>query len=220
MRWATVIADTLDRLLPRRYFAEVHTHLGPEVSSDVAEFERTSETQVLEAEGEPGGVAVQTWAPPTATMTFPFTFPDDIEVRVLDERDDARLVAVVEVVSPRNKDRPEARRAFAAKCTAYLQRGLGVVVVDIVTTRQANLHNELVTLLMLEEGFRMDAGTPLAALAYRPTSAEGQDRVDVWAIPLQVGDSLPVLPLALRGAASVALDLEATYSETRQRCRL
>src|SRR5918911_1729583 len=47
-------------------------------------------------------------------------FPDDIEVHVRDERDDARLVAVVELVSPRNKDRAESRRAFAAKGVAYL----------------------------------------------------------------------------------------------------
>jgi hypothetical protein len=219
MRWASVIADTLDRILPRRYFAEVHTHLGTQVSSDVAEFEQTVEPR-QDGNGASGGVATQTWAPPVATMVLPFVYPDDLEVRVLDERDDARLVAVVELVSPRNKDRPDARRAFAAKCAAYLQRGIGVVVADLVTTRQANLHNELIDLLRLDETFRQGADVLLTALAYRPVHRDGQDQLDVWAVPLRVGGTLPVLPLALRGAGSVPLDLEATYTEIRERCRL
>jgi hypothetical protein len=219
MRWATVIADTLDRQLPRRFFAEVHTHLGTQVSADVAELEQTAERRG-DGDGAAGGVAVQTWAPPVATMVLPFVYPDDLEVRVLDERDDARLVAVVELVSPRNKDRPEARRGFAAKCAAYLQRGIGVVVADLVTTRQANLHNELIDVLRLDGAFRQGAEVSLAALAYRPAHRGGQDQVDAWAVALRVGGALPVLPLALRGAGPVPLDLEATYSETRQRCRL
>jgi hypothetical protein len=200
-RWAGVIADTLDRVLPRRYFAEVHTHLGTEVSSDVAEFEQAAE-------------------PRAATLVLPFVYPDDLEVRVLDEREDARLVAVVELVSPRKKDRPEARRAFAAKGAAYLQRGIGVAVVDLITTRQTNLDNELMDVLRLGEAFRQGEDVSLAALAYRPAHRGGQDQVDVWAVPLQVGGTLPVLPLALRGAGPVPLDLEATYTEVRQRCRL
>jgi hypothetical protein len=220
MRWATVIADTLDQQLPPRFFAEVHTHLGTQVSSDVAEFEQTAGPSVPEGNGPVGGVAVQTWAPPQATYVLPFVYPDDLEVRVLDERDDARLVAVVELVSPRNKDRPETRRAFAAKCAAYLQRGIGIVVADLVTSRQANMHNELIDGLRLDEAFRLGDDVMLAALAYRPTHRDGQDQVDAWTQRLQVGGPLPRLPLALRGTGVVPLDLETTYSETRQRCRL
>ncbi len=197
MRWAGVIADTLDRTLPPRFFAEVHTHLGTHVSSDVAEFEQTAEH--LQAGNGSGGVAVQTWAPPTATMILPFVFPDDLEVRVLDERDDARLVAVVELVSPRNKDRPEARRAFAAKCAAYLQRGVGVVMADIVTTRQANMHNELIDLLRLDETFRQAPDVFLAALAYRPAHRDGQDQVDVLGRAVAGGWHIACTPAGFAG---------------------
>jgi hypothetical protein len=220
MRWATVIADTLDRQLPQGYFAEVHTHLGPQVSADIAEFARTAEETPSDGNGSPVAVAVRAWAPPTATMVLPFVFPDDLEVRILDERDDARLVAVVELVSPRNKDRTEARQGFAGKVVAYLQRGIGVIVVDIVTSRQSNPHNDIVGLLRLGEAFEMRPEPTLAALAYRPMKRENQDQVETWAVPVQIGDALPVLPLALRGAGLIPLDLEATYTETRQRCRL
>src|SRR5437764_22795 len=65
MRWAAVIADMLDRQLPPRYFAEVHTHLGTQVSSDVAEFEQKTEADAPKGNGASGDVAVQAYAPPT-----------------------------------------------------------------------------------------------------------------------------------------------------------
>src|SRR5712691_6526093 len=101
--------------------------------------------------------------------------------------DDARLVAAVELVSPRNKDRPESRRSFAAKCAAYLQRGIGLIVVDIVTGRQFNLHNELVQLLMLGEEFTLPAEALLYALAYRPIRRKETDLIDVWPATLALG---------------------------------
>src|SRR5262249_25488393 len=167
-----------------------------------------------------GGVALQTWAPPVATLVMPAEFPDDLEVHVRDERDDARLVGVVELVSPWNKDRPDSRRLFAAKCAACLQRGIGVMVLDIVTGRRFNLHNELVKLLNLEEAFAMPVEVVLYAIAYRPVRRQETNQIDTWPVALAVGGTLPVLPLALRGSRAVPIDLEATYNEARQRSRL
>jgi hypothetical protein len=217
--WAVGIAEYLNRLMPRRYVAAVHTHLGSQVEADVAEFERP-----VVPEDEPrngaGGVAVETWAPPVATMVIPAIFPDDLEVQVLDEVEDGRVVAVVELVSPRNKDRAESRRAFGAKCAAYLQRGIGVVTVDTVTSRQFNLHNDFVQVMALEERFALPAEVLLSAIAYRPARREATNEIDIWAVPLTVGGTLPVLPLAIKGSRAVPLDLEATYTNARQRSRL
>src|SRR5205085_725706 len=68
-----------------------------------------------------------------ASLVMPAVFPDDIEVQVFATTAGATLVAAIELVSPGNKDREEARRAFAAKCAGYLTRGVGLVVVDVVT---------------------------------------------------------------------------------------
>jgi len=217
--WAVTVAESLNRLLPRRYFATVQTHLGSQVEADVAEFERPGEPAESETNG-PGGVAVQTYAPPAVAVVMPAVFPDDVEVRVLDERAEARLVAVVELVSPRNKDRPESRRGFAAKCAAYLERGIGVVIADVVTSYHFNLHNELIDLLRLDEKFAMPRTAVLSAVAYRPARREERNEIDVWAVELAVGGDLPVLPLALLGARAVPLDLNTTYNEARQRSRL
>src|SRR5262249_55977849 len=139
-RWANSIADQLNTILPRRFYSEVHLHLGSQVEADVAEYESLAASEETSEDGQGGGVAVLPWAPPVATMTLPAVFPDDLEVYVRDELDDARLVAVVELVSPGNKDRPEARLAFAAKSATYLQRGIGLIILDIVTSRHFNLH--------------------------------------------------------------------------------
>jgi hypothetical protein len=94
------------------------------------------------------------------------------------------------------------------------------VVADIVTNRQADLYADLVQLLGQPEADGLLAGVPLHAAAYRPVHRQEGNQIDVWLRPLAVGEPLPLLPLALRGAGCVPLDLEATYSEARRRSRL
>jgi Protein of unknown function (DUF4058) len=219
-RWANSIADQLNQVLPSRYFAEVQIHLGSQVEADVAEFEHAETIEQSLADGNRGGIATQTWAPPAAAMTIPVVFPDDLEVHVRDERDDARLVAAVELVSPRNKDRPESRSAFAAKTAAYLYRGVGLVTLDVVTGRQFNLHNELIDLLRLDSSFAMPEDALLYAVAYRPVKRGEAYLIDAWPAILRIGDELPVLPLGLRGAQPVPLNLESAYDDACRRSRL
>jgi hypothetical protein len=214
--WCTTIVERLNTLLPDRYLAAAHVHLGSRVEADVAEFDlgRTAGIQ-----GNGGGVALATWAPPAASAVLPATFPDDIEVQILDTRDDATLAAVVELVSPGNKDRDDTREAFVAKCLAYLQRGVGVIIVDVITTRTANLHNLLVQRLRQAQAGTMP-DCDLYATAYRPLRRQGQNCFEVWWRTLAVNQALPELPLALRGDGCVPLDLEATYTRARQVSRL
>lgn len=219
-RWATSIADSLDRTLPERFFAEVEIHLGRQVEADVAEFEE-SVAPGNGVNGSRGGVAVETWAPPAAVHSVAIVFPDDIEIQVFDQRRGTRrLAAVIELISPSNKDRPDERRAFVAKCAAYIQRGIGLINVDVVTDKQFNLHNELLGFLGHSGAAVMPGDPHLYAVAYRPAHREEGNLLDLWPAPLAVGQPLPVLPLALRGAFFVPVDLEATYTETRQRSRL
>src|SRR5260370_42395164 len=65
------------------------------------------------------------------------------EIRVYQDLGGAELRAAIELISPANKDRAGSRRTFAAKCAGYLKHGISVVIVDIVTSRTANLHEEL-----------------------------------------------------------------------------
>jgi hypothetical protein len=215
-RWANAIADHLDSVLPTPFFARVEVHLGSEVATDVTEEELVTPPGVNGS----GGTAVQTYTPPAATVVMPAVFPDEVAVEVRTADPGARLLAVIELVSPANKKGPEARRAFTAKAAAYLQHGVGLVVVDPVTDRHFNLHDELAAALTGTDGYAMPESSTIYAAAYRPTRADPPGSgIEAWAYPLVVGSPLPVVPLYLRGHGCVPLDLEATYTETRRRVR-
>lgn len=218
--WAAAMVERLNRaLLPPGYFAETQVHVGSRVEVDVASFEAAdSESR---GSSTAGGVGVQTWVPPAAALAMPAIFPDEVEIQVFQTTAGATLVGAIELVSPRNKDRAEARRAFAAKCASYLQEGVGLIILDVVTERHANLHDELIRLLELEERYRFPSAAPLYAVAYHPVRRRPEgDQIDVWPVPLTIGQPLPTLPLALRGGPIIPLDLEATYTEARLRSRL
>jgi hypothetical protein len=151
---------------------------------------------------------------------MPAVFPDDLEVHIFSSSAGPVLVAAIDLVSPANKDRDATRRAFAAKCAAYLQRGIGLVIVDIVTSQHANLHDELVALMGHADAFAFPTPVPLYATAYRAVHRGHGNEIDVWREPLAVGAPLPTLPLAVRGLGSLAIDLEATYMEARRRGRV
>src|SRR5436309_1998460 len=93
---------------------------------------------------------------------------DEYEVRVYDGERGRRLVAAVELVSPANKDRPEHRHAFVAKCLALLQQQVCVVVVDLVTTRNFNLYAELLELMEWSDPSLGSEPPGLYAVACRP----------------------------------------------------
>ena len=215
--WAAALVEKLNQdILADEYFADMQVHIGSQVEVDIATL---TESRSAGSDGSTTATA-PAWAPPATSLIAPIVFPDDVEVQVFSTVTGATLVAAIELVSPGNKDRPETRRAFAAKCVSYLTRGIGLIVVDIVTNRLANLHNEVMEWLGHGEPFRMPLAAATYAVAYRPSRQSSGDQIEMWPTPLTLGQPLPVLPLALRNAGVVPVDLEATYSEARQRSRL
>jgi hypothetical protein len=134
---------------------------------------------------------------------------DDVRVEVLTDDGDPQRAAAVELVSPRNKDRPRAREALASKCADHLRRGCGLVVVDVVTTRRADLRGDLLAALGADPG-DADPGA-MSAVSYRPVGRDGGGQLLAWPAPLAVGQPLPTLPLWLGGEVAVPLDLEASH---------
>jgi hypothetical protein len=221
--WTAEMMAQLNRaVLPKGYFAEVRVFVGGRVEVDVGTFEEPAGDG--NGHGDTGGVVIQTATQiitqPLTLLTIPAIFPDEYEVRVFREEGGATLVAAVEIVSPGNKDRPEARRAFAAKCASYLQAGVGLVIVDVVTSRLANLHDELMRALEQQPAFAFPPGSPLYSVAYRPRKSEAAEQIEIRPYALAVGQKLPVLPLSLRNGPTVPLDLESSYEETKSRSRL
>ena len=46
--------------------------------------------------------------------------------------------------------------------------------------------------------------TLLYGVAYRPIVREGQEQIEIWPSPLEIGQPLPVLPLALNAELALA----------------
>lgn len=219
-RWASAIADALNNdLLPEDYYAEEQVHVGSRVEVDVATFEERSAGPGGAGKSAAATLPARVWTPPQARMVMPAIFPDSLEVLVVNKEAGPTLVAAVELVSPGNKDREDYRRAFAAKCAAYLQQGIGLMVIDIVTNRQANLHNELVQLLNTGGQCLLPADL-LYATAYHPLRRLDLEQIEIWTEELAVGRSLPLLPLPLDKGQFIPLDLEGTYAEACRTRRL
>src|SRR5262245_53974864 len=224
-RWAAALADALNAgLLPPGYFAEMQVTLGGgRIEVDVPTLDESGNGAASGTPSQQGGVATlaaPVWAPPAPALELPASFPDEVEVLVFSSEEGPTLVGAIELVSPRNKDRREARRAFAVKCLAYLQQGIGLVMVDVITSREANLHDEMVQ-LMPADAASFPGGDSLYAGAYRPFRRQDAERIAVWPASLVVGRELPAMPLWVRGLpAPVRVDLEATYTEARQRSQL
>lgn len=211
--WAAAMARLLNQgVLPSGYYAVPLVDRDGPIEIDVA----TLRDQ--EAHGFAGvGVESQTWVAPAPALAVAVDLAtvDAVEVQVFADDGDPRLAAAVELLSPRNKDRPAARQAFAVKCVGYLQQGSSVVVVDTVTTRRADLNSTILSLLGADVGA---AALPLARLSvvsYRAVGREEESQqLEVWPAPLVLGQPLPTLPLWIASEFSVPLDLEASYQMT------
>lgn len=207
--WGVALMGWLNRHLPRDEFrAETRFWAGPQIEADVAEIR---ELDVPRDGGRNGAVA--TVETPPAVLTLDAFFPDDLEIEIREEHDRAKLVGVIELVSPGNKKEVKEREAFVAKCATYLREGIGLVVLDIVTERHANLHNDLLDLIGRPDTPRL-ADCPTYVAGYRPIHRRdsGANEIEVWPYPAVIGQPIPSVPFGLRGGPTIVLDLEATYA--------
>ena len=212
--WATRLADQLNERLPEGFYAEEITHAGMRLEIDVATYEEMPGTPGTRPNGSSlATMAPPAWAPAAPPRTMPAVFPETFAVRVFASSGGPTLVGAIELVSPGNKDRPEERKAFAIKGASYLHQGISLILIDVVTSRRANLHNEIVRLLSVGPEFELPADVELYAVAYRPVLRQERPQIDFWAEPCAIDAHLPTLPLRLTGDLLVPVDFEAAYQE-------
>lgn len=212
--WPAMLVARLSARLPEGYTAEPRARLGQYYEVDVGGYE-TSVPEPAEA----GGVATLPYAPPNPTVTLDADIGEhhEYEVLVYDQTRGRELVAAVEFVSPGNKDRPEHRTAFVAKCAALLQKGVCVAIVDLVTTRRANLYTELLDLIGQTDPTLGTEPPSLYAVACRTRTEKHKPKLDNWVYPMELGRRLPELPLWLAEDVVVPVELDASYEDT---CRI
>lgn len=123
-----------------------------------------------------------------------------------------RLVALLEILSPANKDRYSCAQAFAAKAVDALDAGIHVLIIDLFPPGKFDpqgMHGVIVNCLEdTEEPYDLPAAEPLTLASY----AAGP-KVEVYLEHLAVGADLPQMPLFLRPEHYINVPLETTYME-------
>jgi hypothetical protein len=187
---------------------------------------------VAAANGKPD-VGVQQWKPaPIAEVTNDTAaLEPDLEASVSIRLDPqpavhvdlhGQLIAAIELVSPRNKDRADAKETYTNRYLGYLRLGVHLMLVDVLPRPKDFSFSDAITAAL---GMQLPALPPPFAAAYRvgevvPVGDDMGSLVGLWRRPLTAGQPLPALPLPLSVHRAVMIDLEETYGRAAKRAYL
>jgi hypothetical protein len=119
-----------------------------------------------------------------------------------------RIVAVIEILSPGNKDSRGAVRAFVEKTIDFLRAGIHVLLVDLFppTPRDPVGMHKLIWDEISDDPFAFPAGKDRILASY-----EAGDEKAAYLELIAVGDELPNMPLFVAEGMHVKVPLESTY---------
>jgi hypothetical protein len=156
-----------------------------------------------------GGLAVAT-APPKARIIE--EAQEDTYARranrIRIQHRHGQIVAIIEIVSPGNKNNRNALRAFVRKASDLIWQGIHLLVVDLFppSERDPQGIHKAIWDEVVERPFELPAGKPLTVAAYRAVPTK-----TAYVEPVGVGDDLPALPIFLTEDEYVPAPLEETY---------
>jgi hypothetical protein len=207
-RWISAISDALNTgLLPGDFYAlpeQVAAGFGPDVLTP----------QETEQDDESSGGPVATAAAVAARPKTRFIAETPAEFYrkkkssiVVRHVSGDRIVAMVEIVSPGNKNR-HGLAAFVDKACELLEHRIHLLIVDPFppTPRDPNGVHAAIWQETDGKPFELPPDKPLTLVAY-----ECDYTTRAYIEPIAVGDALPEMPLFLEPHASVNVPLDATY---------
>ena len=158
---------------------------------------------------DPGGIAVAT-APPTAQIIARFEKINYAKRadRVVIRHGRGTVVAIIEIMSPGNKDSRNAIRTFVEKAADILNQGVNLLVVDLFppTPRDPQGIHKAICDEFGDEPFEAPPGKLLTVASYI-----GGDLPTAYVESVVLGDPLPSLPIFLSETRYIPAPLEATY---------
>jgi hypothetical protein len=216
LSWISEIQLVLnDGLMPSGYYAQAEQIAGP-MGPDVLALQtedknpHTNGQHQNGTESGGGGVAVAV-APPRPKLIAEGTMDDYILKRrtiVIRHNSGDRIVALIELVSPGNKDSRHAIRSFSEKAVEALFRGYHLLIVDLFppTVRDPNGLHPLIWGEFSDQLYSHPREQPLSLIAY---SSGPQKKAYLEATA--VGSELIEMPLFLEPEMYVNVPLEETY---------
>jgi hypothetical protein len=207
--WVTHLSETLnDGILPPGYYALPEQHLGKTIGDVLTLHSGTPSEQAPSPEA--GTLLLET--PPrvgkkvTASAT-PRALRRTLAVRHISGH---RIIALLEIVSPANKDRPRHVDEFAAKAVTALCNGVHLLLVDVFPPGlhdPQGMHHAIWRKLTDEaEDHEPSAQAPLVLASY-----VAREPWEAYVEKVAVGDNLPDMPLFLDADHYVNSPLESTY---------
>lgn len=165
--------------------------------------------------GNGGSLATMTDAPPRPKTQF--VIPVEVERyaakanRVVVRHSLGKVVAVVELVSPGNKDSRHALRSFVEKTVDLLYDNINLLVIDPFPPgpRDPQGIHKAIWDEITDEPFVLPTGRQLTLAAYQAAPVK-----TAYVEPFAVGQSIPDMPLFLHNDFYVNVPLELTYMDT------
>jgi len=205
--WITHLKEALNGgLLPEGYYALSEQHAGRSIADILT-------LQVQEpgtGTSQPaGGVAT---APPRVGRKMVAspntTYRAARRTLAIRHASGHRVVCLIEVLSPANKDRPASVRDFVEKARSTLENGCHLLVVDLCRPGPHDprgIHGAIWELFDPAD-YALPAEKPLTTVSYLASPLP-----EAYLEHLAVGDSLPEMPLFLSADRYVNAPLEPTY---------
>ncbi len=215
--WTIRIRDALNGgSMPEGYYAYVDQRVnGPEPDVIAVETGRTGKRK---SKSNSSGETAVLEAPRTKLVQK--LEPDSIHYARKSNRISVRhyagdVVAIIEVISPGNKDGKMAFQSFIDKAVAFLRAGVHLLVIDPFppTPRDPKGIHKAILDEFGDEPFNPPAKKPLTLVSY-----EAAPSLTAYIEPIAVGDRLRSMPLFLGPGEHVLVPLEATYLETWKVC--
>jgi hypothetical protein len=214
--WIPEIRKALNGgILPEGYYALAEQHAGPTIADVLTLHASPAPEEPLPPPWPlppaTGGTVVAE-APPRARRKHTVDPAARARARSLAIRHVSghRLVALIEIVSPANKDRARHVEDFVTKAVSALEDGIHLLLVDLFPPGRhdpTGMHGAILQRLeQSDEPYDLPAAEPLTLASY----AAGVP-LDIYTEHLAVGASLPDTALFLRPDRYVYVPLKPTY---------
>lgn len=216
-RWTIAICDALNAgLLPPGYSALVEQHAGG-VAPDVLALERRGGSK---RPTEPKGGVLTATPPQTRLVRQAKVALAARANRIVIRHRLGEVVCVMEIVSPGNKGSRAAFRAFVEKTIDFLQRGIHLLIIDLLppTPRDPQGMYKAIWDEIEDDPFELPSDKPLTLAAYVAGDLLLGSETTAYIELIGVGDPLPDMPAYLTRGGYVSVPLEATYQAAWATC--
>lgn len=208
--WMSNITNRLNAgLLPDGFFAMAEQIIGrPE--ADMVTLQTGGRPQAPADRN--GGLAVAPAKPKTRfVLPLPVERYARMANRIVIHHDLGEVVAVIEIVSPGNKDRKRSLTTFVEKAVDRIQQEVNLLIIDPFPPGAHDpqgIHRAIMD-VFTDEPFELPPGKPLTLASYQVGPLK-----TAFVETIAVGERLPDMPLFLYDDYYVNLPLEETYQTT------